>query len=90
MWREDLKGCTYTRSVTHTFLNISQYSQENTCVSFNEVADLQACNFIEMWILRKCFPVNIEKFLRTYMLNNISKQLLLRKQFLCLQKIDNI
>ena len=35
MWREDLKGCTYTsksrsRSVTNVFLKISQYSQENT------------------------------------------------------------
>ena len=24
MWREDLKGCTYTRSVTNVFLNIWQ------------------------------------------------------------------
>ena len=35
MWRENLKGCTYTsksrsRSVTNVFLKISQYSQENT------------------------------------------------------------
>ena len=36
MWREDLKGCTYTRSVTNVFLNISQYSQENTtCIGFS-------------------------------------------------------
>ena len=35
MWREDLKGCTYARSVTNAFLNISQYSQENTCVGFS-------------------------------------------------------
>ena len=30
MGREDLNGCTYTRSVTNVFLNISQYSQENS------------------------------------------------------------
>ena len=50
MWRENLKGCTYTsksrsRSVTNVFLKISQYSQETL---FNKVADLQACNFIRM------------------------------------------
>ena len=35
MWREDLKGCTYARSATNVFLNISQYSQENTCAGFS-------------------------------------------------------
>ena len=44
MWREDVNGCTYTRSVTNVFLNISQYSR------FNKAGDLQACNFIEMRI----------------------------------------
>ena len=52
MWRDDVNGCTYTRSVTNLFLNISQYSQENTSAgfSFNKAGDLQACNFIEMRI----------------------------------------
>ena len=40
MLRKDLKVCTYTRSVTNMFLNISQYSQENTCVVFSF---LQSC-----------------------------------------------
>ena len=35
MWREDFKGYIYTRSMTNVFLNISQYSQENTCVGFS-------------------------------------------------------
>ena len=40
MWREDLKGCTYTsrsrsRSVTNVFMKTSQYSQENTPVGFS-------------------------------------------------------
>ena len=47
MWREDLNGCTYTRSVTNVFLNISQSSQENTGISsrFNKIGDLRACTF---------------------------------------------
>ena len=35
VWREDLKGCTYTRSVTNVFLSISQYSPENTRIGFS-------------------------------------------------------
>ena len=35
MWKDDLKVCTYTRSVTNVFLNILQYLQESTCVRFS-------------------------------------------------------
>ena len=51
------------------FLNISQYSQKNTCVGvfFNKVTGLKACNFIfENRLQHRCFPVNIANFLKTF------------------------
>ena len=62
------------------FLIILQYWQEkNTCVqfSFNQVADLKAWNFIKKRLQHMQFPVNNEKFLRTSILKNIYKRLLL-------------
>ena len=53
----------------------SQYSHENTCVGFN---------FIEKRLKHRCFPVNIVKFLRTLILKNICKRLIL------MLKISNI
>ena len=44
---------------------------------FNEVADLKACNFIKKRPQHMFFPVNIAKFLRTLILKNINKRLLL-------------
>ena len=44
---------------------------------FNKVTDLQACNFIKKRHQHGCFPVNILKFLRTPILNNICERLLL-------------
>ena len=46
---------------------------------FNKVADLQACNFIKKRLQRRCFPENTAKILRTHILKNISKRLLLNK-----------
>ena len=37
---------------------------------FNNFAGRQACNFIEMRLQRRCFPVNISKFLRIAFLEN--------------------
>ena len=55
--------------------------QENICVGvfFNNGAGFQGGNFIKMRLQHRCFPVNIAKFLRTPILKNISKQLLLAK-----------
>ena len=39
----------------------------------------KACNFIKKRLLRSCFPVNISKFLRTPILNNICERLLLNR-----------
>ena len=49
-------------SVLKNFTNFSG----NTCVgvSFNKVASLQACNFIEKSFQHGCFPVKFTKFLR--------------------------
>ena len=38
---------------------------------------LKACNFIKKRLQHRCFPVNIAKFLRTPILKNICKPLLL-------------
>ena len=43
-------------------------------------AGLQACNFTKRH-QHRCFPVNIAKFLRTPILKNIWKQLLLKHLF---------
>ena len=39
---------------------------------FNKVSGLKACNFIKKRLQRKCFSVNIAKFLRTAFLQNTS------------------
>ena len=44
---------------------------------FNKVAGLQVCNFIEMRLQHRCFPVNTTKFLRTPILS-ICERLLLK------------
>ena len=47
----------------------SQYSQENTW----------ACNLIKRRLQHRCFPVNIEKFLKKPILKNICVRLLLKR-----------
>ena len=49
------------------FLEISQYSQQITCVgvSFKKVAGLNASNVIKKRLQHRCSPVNFAKFLRT-------------------------
>ena len=46
---------------------------------FNNVGDLQACNFVKNTLWRRCFSVNITKFLRKPIIKNISDRLLLCK-----------
>ena len=69
MWREDLKGLYIYKTCDKRVLEyISNIHKKAPVLDspFNKVAGLKACNFIEMRIYRKCFPVNIVKFLRTY------------------------
>ena len=44
---------------------------------FNKVVGREACNFIKKRLQHRCFPMNIAKFLRTPILKNIYKRLLL-------------
>ena len=63
------------------YKNISQYSQENTCVGvFMKNYKLE--NFMKKWLLHRCFPVNIAKFLGTITLKKIRERLLLFIVFL--------
>ena len=57
------EGITRKCSVKKLFLEISQYSQENTCarVSFESC---RVCNFIKKDTLPRCFPGNFAKFAR--------------------------
>ena len=62
-WKSLMNRC----SIKKLFLKILQYSQENTCVGvpfFNENAGLQSCKFKKERLQRRCFNVNITKFLR--------------------------
>ena len=51
---------------------ISQYSQENACVSVSFCV-----SFIKNRLQHRCFPVNIVKFLRILILKNSCERLLL-------------
>ena len=46
---------------------------------FTKVTELQASNFIEKGLQHRCFPVNIAKFLRAPILENICERLILTK-----------
>ena len=63
------------------FLNFLQYSQEASVLQFlfNNVEDLQDCNFIKNRLQLRSFPVNNAKFLKTPILMNICERLLLTK-----------
>ena len=67
-------------SIKKTVLkNFAIFTEKHLCWSFfNKSAGLQACNFIEKRLHHRCFPVNIAKFLRTPILKNVCKRLLLK------------
>ena len=61
-------------------LRVSQDSQEkNLCCSLS-IRKLQAFNLIKKRLQHRCFPVNVANFLRTPILKNICKRLLLKTQ----------
>ena len=57
----------HTCSVKKVFLEISQNSQENTCVRVSFLIKLQAppATLLKKRLWHRCFPVNFAKFLRT-------------------------
>ena len=68
----------------HQRCSIKKVAQRQISVlesPFNKVAGLQACNFIKRRLQRRCFPVNIAKFLRTPILKNNCERLLLDNIF---------
>ena len=57
------------------FLKIFQISQETTCVGVSLIEFVK--NFINKRLQHRCFPVKFPKFLRTPILKNNCKRLLL-------------
>ena len=53
-------------------------SQENTCA---DLIKFRVGSIIEKGLQRRCFPVNIAKYLRTPFLKNICERLLLEGAF---------
>ena len=47
----------------------------------DKVAGSQACNFIKKRLQQRCFPMKFAEFLRTPILKNICKQLLLKRSY---------
>ena len=52
---------------------------------FDEVAGLRVCNFIEKRLQHRCFNVSFAKFLKTSILKNIWKRLLLNVSYILQQ-----
>ena len=66
-------------SIIKVVLKNLQNSQENTYVWSLCWSSMLACNFIKKRFQHSFFPVNIATFLRTPILKNICKRLLLNK-----------
>ena len=49
---------------------------------FNKVAGLRPATLVKKRLRRRCFPVNFAKFIRTPILKNICKQLLLKQEII--------
>ena len=69
-------ACSIEKAILKKFI-----SQENIWV-FNKVAGLQACSFIKRTPQHRCFSINIAKFLRIFILNNICERLPLKSEWI--------
>ena len=69
--KQSPRGGCYVKEV---FLEISQYSQENTCARVSFLITLLAApaTLLKKRLWHRCFPVNFEKFIRTPFLQNTS------------------
>ena len=73
--RSSYQKCSVKKIVLKIFAKVTG---KHMCWSlFNKFAVLQACNFIKQRPQHRCFPVRFAKFLRTPILKNICKRLLL-------------
>ena len=73
--RSSFRRCSI-KSCSWKFCNIPRKAPALESL-FNEVAGLKTCSFVKKGLLRKCFPVNIAKFLWTPFFKNICELLLL-------------
>ena len=73
--RNSHRRCSLEKTVLKNFVI---FTGKCLCVKslFNKVAGLQVCNFIEMKLQHRCFPVNTTKFLRTPILSIFERLLL--------------
>ena len=79
MLRSSLQRCcnkNYKKGVLKIFCNIHEKTHVLDCL-FNKAAGMKAFNFIKKRLQHRCFPLNIEKILRTPTLKNTSGRLLL-------------
>ena len=79
LWWDFQKQPTKVFYKKNLFLKISQYLQETSVLEFlfKKVVGLKTCIFIKKKPQHRCFPVNITKFLRLSISENISDRLLL-------------
>ena len=59
------------------FKNFTIFTEKRLCwnlflIKLCQVADLKACNLIKKRLQHRCFPLNIDKFLKTAFLQNTS------------------
>ena len=69
LFRSSHRRCSVKRGI---FKNFANFTGKQLCWSL-----LQACNFIKNKLQHWCFPVKFAKFLRTSILKNICKRLIL-------------
>ena len=71
--------------IRHPFLKPNAQTKPNfikkLLLKISQYADAKACNFNKKKLQSKTFPVNIAKFLKTPILKNICKRLLLHRYF---------
>ena len=77
--RSSHRRCSIKKSCSKKFRNIHRKTPVLESL-FNKVAELKACKFIKKKLQRRCFPVNIAKFLRAPILKNTWEWLFLLEQ----------
>ena len=74
--RSSHRRCSVKKGVLRSF---AKFTRKHLCQSlfFNEVADLRPATLLKKRLRHRCFPVNFAKFLRTPLLQNTSRRLVL-------------
>ena len=76
VFRSSHQRCSMKKGVLR---NLTKFTGKHLCQSlfFNKVTDLRPATLLNMRLWRRCFPVNLVKFLRTSFLHNTSGRQLL-------------